>query len=260
MNYRFIFLLVCAGLMSSAIAAKGDDAKVKKLLSAMVPNAKYDSLRPSGIPGLYEAVYGSQIYYVSADGQYLIEGDLYRIKIKKGRAIVANLTEKKREGGRAKAITSIDEASLIKFTPENGKAKYIVTAFTDIDCGYCRKLHGQMADYNKLGIEMRYAAYPRSGVNTDSYFKAQAVWCAVDRNKAMNFAKSGATLKQLKSLPKVKDSACGKAIAEHMKVAQQVGVSGTPTLVMESGQVLPGYVPPNRIIKILQAAELSKNK
>jgi thiol:disulfide interchange protein DsbC len=117
-----------------------------------------------------------------------------------------------------------------------------------------------MADYNKLGIEMRYAAYPRSGVNTKSFYKAQAVWCSADRNKAMNFAKSGASLEQLKTLAKSSDSSCEKAISEHMKIAQQVGVSGTPTLVMENGQVLPGYVPPERIIKILQSVGKPNNK
>jgi thiol:disulfide interchange protein DsbC len=99
MNYRIICLIVSIGMMSSVFAEKGDDVKVKKLLSAMVPNAQYDSLRPSAISGLYEAVYGSQIYYVSTDGQYLIEGDMYRVKMNKGRPLVANLTEKKTRGG-----------------------------------------------------------------------------------------------------------------------------------------------------------------
>jgi thiol:disulfide interchange protein DsbC len=216
---------------------------VQKTLQKIMPRGKPDSVAESTIAGLYEAVYGSQIVYVTADGRYMVEGDIYDINKR------VNLTEGKRQGGRAKAVKSIDVDSLIVFKAK--ETKYVITAFTDIDCGYCRKLHREMADYNKLGIEIRYAAFPRSGVNTESYFKAQNVWCAKDQQKAMNFAKSGAKLEQLKTLEQVKDKDCKEPIDKHMAVAREVGVTGTPTLVLEDGQVLPGYVPADRLIQIL---------
>jgi thiol:disulfide interchange protein DsbC len=108
-----------------------------------------------------------------------------------------------------------------------------------------------MAEYNKLGIAIRYAAFPRSGINTPSFFKAENVWCAKDQQKAMNFAKNGAKLDQLKQVEKVKGKQCGDQIKKHYQVAREVGVTGTPTLVMQDGQVLPGYVPAARLNGIL---------
>ena len=108
-----------------------------------------------------------------------------------------------------------------------------------------------MQEYNDLGIAIRYASYPRAGVNSPSYDKAAAVWCAVDRNKAMNLAKGGASLEQLKVLDQVKDKSCKDPIQKQMKIANLVGVTGTPTLVMEDGSVLPGYLPPQRLLEAL---------
>lgn len=249
-------LLVAALLIGQPLlAADADMTQVNNLLKTLMPGAQPDSLMPSTMPGLYEAVYGTQIIYISADGKHMIEGDIYSVAQKSGRPVVANLTERKREVGRIKAVASIDEASLIVFSPKKGKTKHVITTFTDIDCGYCRKLHRQMAEYNQLGIEIRYASFPRSGLETPSYFKAKAVWCAVDRHKAMNFAKSGATLEQLQELKQVKNQTCEKTIKKHMAVAREVGVSGTPTLVLKSGKVLPGYVAPDKIIKILEGTK-----
>jgi thiol:disulfide interchange protein DsbC len=149
-------------------------------------------------------------------------------------------------------MEELDKDSMIIFSPESGKAKYTITAFTDIDCGYCRKLHSEMKDYNDLGIEVRYVSYPRAGLNSPSYEKAVAVWCSVDRNKAMSSAKAGASLEQLKKAEQVKDQSCKDPIKQHMKVASMVGVTGTPTLVMDDGSVLPGYLPAQRLLQALQ--------
>ena len=225
------------GLITTASAGETDDiANIKKVLSTLMPQATPDSVKPAAFPGMYEAIYGPQVIYVSSDGRYMLEGDLYDLKNR------TNLTETKRRAGRAKVINAIDEKSMIVFAPEKDKVKYIITAFTDVDCGYCRKLHKQIKEYNDLGIEMRYLAYPRSGVNTPSYFKAVSVWCSADRNKAMTEAKSGA---------KMDKKECDNPVKEHMAAAKEVGVSGTPTLVLESGQVIPGYVEPKRLLQIL---------
>ncbi len=245
-NLTLIFLMAMLAVQS-AMAEDPQMAKVETALKGLMPKAEPDAIAESAIPGLYEAVYGAQVVYVSSNGQYMIEGDIYDLKRR------VNLTETKRQGGRVKAMDSIDEKSMIVFKPENGKAKHIITAFTDIDCGYCRKLHEQVKDYNKLGIELRYLAYPRAGMQSKSYYKAVAVWCAVDKNKAMGFAKGGATLSQLQQMTQVEDKTCKDAIRAHYEAAKQVGVTGTPTLVMEDGSVLPGYVPPERLIKILDS-------
>jgi len=239
---RNLLLSLCAASLAllatgtTAIGGEKEDlATVKAALKAAVPQTEPDSLSASPIPGMYEAVYGTQVLYISADGRYLLEGDLFDLESR------VNLSENRRQAGRAEVVNGIDPKTMIIFAAKD--PKYIVSTFTDIDCGYCRKLHRQIADYNKLGITIRYLAYPRSGVNSESYYKAVSVWCAKDRKAAMTEAKSGKT-------PPRRD--CDNPVRAHMAAARAVGVSGTPTLVLEDGRVIPGYVEPQRLLQILQ--------
>jgi len=221
-----------------ATAGEAEDvANIQKILTGLMPQAKADSIKPAAFPGMYEAVYGPQILYISADGRYMLEGDLYDLKSR------TNLTESKRRTGRAKIVQDMDEKDMIVFSPEAEKVKYTITVFTDIDCGYCRKMHKEMETYNKLGIAVRYMAFPRSGVDTPSYFKAVSVWCADDRQEAMTKSKAGVTLPRAE---------CDNPVKKHMEAANLVGVTGTPTLVLESGRVVPGYVEAKRLIEMLE--------
>jgi len=248
MNNKFakgpgLIMVVISALLgltlgSVAMADEAEEiANIKKVLSSLMPTAQPDSIKAAALPGMYEAVYGPQIIYISKDGRYMLEGDLYDLKNR------LNLTEFKREIGRAKIVNDIDKKTMIVFAPEAGKVKHVISAFTDIDCGYCRKMHKQMPEYNQLGIEFRYLAYPRSGVNTASYFKAVSVWCSEDRQQAMTQSKAGKKLERKE---------CDNPVKAHMAAAKTVGVSGTPTLVLESGRVIPGYVEPKRLLKILE--------
>jgi thiol:disulfide interchange protein DsbC len=233
-------LMLFAGftVASQAMAGEAEDvANIKKMLTVLMPQAQADSIKPAAFPGMYEAIYGPQIIYISADGRYMLEGDLYDLKKR------INLTETKRNAGRAKLVASMDEKDMIIFSPPADKVKYTLSVFTDIDCGYCRKMHKQMKEYNELGIAFRYMAYPRSGVNTPSYYKAVSVWCAEDKKAALTQSKLGATLPR---------AVCDNPVDEHMAAAKLVGVTGTPTLVLENGRVIPGYVEPKRLLNILQ--------
>ena len=242
------------GISVFAVADESSDknkelAQVTKVLSSLMPNAKPDSIANSALPGIYEAVFGAQVIYISKDGRYILEGDLFDLTTR------TNLTEGKRRGGRAKVVKNLDANAMIIFSPK--KVKHVITAFTDIDCGYCRKMHKRMAEYNELGIEFRYLAYPRAGIGSPSYLKALSVWCAKDPKKAMSFAKGGAKLEQIKEIAQVKGKNCKDTILNHMAAAKQVGVTGTPTLVFDNGQVAPGYVVPERLIKILEQMKKS---
>ena len=235
-----VSLVLFLGLSLGSIANAGeaeDIVAIKSVLGKLMPQAQPDSIKPAAFPGMYEAIYGPQIIYISADGRYMLEGDLYDLKSQ------VNLTESKRRAARAKLVREMDQKDMIVFSPPADKVKFTITAFTDIDCGYCRKMHKQMKQYNDLGIAFRYMAYPRSGVNTPSYYKAVSVWCAKDKQDAMTQAKSGV------NLPKAE---CDNPVKKHMQAAKLVGVTGTPTLVLESGRVIPGYVEPNRLLKILE--------
>src|SRR5262249_19025812 len=143
--------------------------------------AKPEDVRQSPIPGVYEISLGTSTAYISGDGKYLISGDLYEVDSK------TNLTEARRTVVRGQAMAAIKESDTIVFGPAS-KPKHTITVFMDVDCGYCRKLHSEIAELNKLGIRVRYTAYPRSGPGTSSWTKMETVWCSKDRREALTKA------------------------------------------------------------------------
>jgi thiol:disulfide interchange protein DsbC len=204
-----------------------------------IDGIKLEDVRLTPVDGIFEVTHGSEISYSSSDGRYVIIGDM--IDVDKD----ANLTENRRRVIRTRLIDSVPESEMLVFSPKN--PKYTVTVFTDIDCGYCRKLHSQIAEYNKQGIRVRYLFYPRSGPNTESWQKAEAVWCAADRNAALTRAKNGEDIKAAK---------CPAAIvARDWDLGHKLAVEGTPAIFLPNGEMLPGYAPPSQLVSILRAAK-----
>lgn len=226
--------------LSFAAFAQADEAppKIMSALERLVPGVQPDSIKASPVPGLYEVVYGMDVVYVTKDGKYLIQGDMLDIGSR------ANLTEELRTAGRMEIIKTLPESGMVVFAP--AKPKHTVTIFTDIDCGYCRKLHAEMSDYNKLGIKVRYAAYPRAGTGSASYDKAVAVWCSANKQDAMTRAKAGQA---------VEAKPCEHSIDKHIAAARALGIQGTPTIVLEDGHVVSGYVPADRLLQALEAGK-----
>lgn len=221
-------------LLTNACVVVADEAAVKKALTKFMPSEQIDRVKPSEINGLYEVVSGSNIFYASEDGKYLIQGQLFDAEAKK------NLTETKLAGVRKVALEKVGEQNMIMFKAPI--QKYTVTVFTDIDCGYCRKLHSEIDQYLAQGITVRYMFYPRAGKGSDSYSKAISVWCSPDRNKALTAAKKG-------DLPETKQ--CENPVDEHMQLAESFGVNGTPMIITQAGNILPGYVPAQQLAKVL---------
>lgn len=244
---KFRTSLLAALLMTGQVALAqqtaevpaADIEQVRRAVGQLV-SSDIESIKPSGIPSLYEVVVGAEIFYVTGDGRHLLHGDLYDVAHQK------NITEETRSKGRIKALATVDPATMIVFGPED--AKYKVTVFTDIDCGYCRKLHKEIAEYNKLGIAIRYMAFPRSGKDTESYYKAVAAWCSADRKAALTASKAG------QNLPKA-SADCKHPVDQHLKVARMVGVDGTPTILLDDGSVIPGYVPAERLLQAIKDSE-----
>jgi len=238
-NYmkNFIKVLVLFGVVTSpAFAAKPNEAAINKIVKEVFGVSQADAIAESVLPGVYEVRVGAQVVYMSGDARYAVQGDIIDLKNRE------NITETTRTAQRAKLIKKIDPKTLIVFKPKE-KTKHVVTVFTDIDCGYCQKLHSEIDQYTNLGIEIRYAAFPRSGANTKSYFKAVTVWCSENQLSAMTDSKAG------KVLPR-KD--CTNPVETHMTLAGEFGVSGTPTMVLEDGTVIPGYVPAPKLLSILE--------
>lgn len=226
-------LILCLVTTSLASAAEGFDTVRKRLVE--MTGQQPDALVEAPVPGLVEARFGSDVVYLTTDGRYLLSGTLLDL------ATGVNLTEQRKETLRKTILDGIDEASMITYKAV-GKAKHVVTVLTDIDCSYCRRLHKGMSEMNKLGIEIRYMAYPRAGIGSGSYQKLVNVWCADDRQQAMTNAKNEQV---------VRSKSCANPVADHYQAGRAMGVTGTPALVLASGKLLPGYLPPKELLATL---------
>ena len=231
-------MIIIAALSSVVLAsvAQADEASIRKALGLSMPTLKLDSIKPAEVKGLYEVTVGANILYVSEDGKYLLQGHLIDIAARK------DLTEGKLANIRKLAIDQVGEDQSIIFKPED--SKYKVAVFTDIDCGYCRKLHSEMDQYLAEGITIQYLFYPRAGKGSDSYNKAVSVWCADDKNAALTAAKQGKT-------PDAKT--CDNPVDEHMRLGAEFDARGTPMIVTEKGNIFPGYIPAKQLAKALAA-------
>ena len=236
---RILFLglagvFACAAFSADQAAPKADP---RIELAGKIPGTTPDELRASAIPGMYELVRGTDIAYVTSDGKYAISGDLYDL------AGNDNLTEVRRRDIRMKLLATVPESDMVIFGPRD--PKYTVTVFTDVDCAYCRKLHSQIAEYNRLGVRVRYMFFPRSGPNTESWTKAEQVWCSTNRNEALTRAKLGEELKSPKTCG-------GSPVGRDYALGQKFDIRGTPAIVMNNGEMLGGYMPPMALVQHLQ--------
>lgn len=241
MFFRFLSVgLLCC---SAAVSVAGDvseqvDKDIRSQLGASLPALNITSIEKTPFSGLFEVSSTSdQPLLVSADGKYIIAGEVYQLDGHK----ITNLTEQKREVGRAATMAAIPEGEKLSFIPK-GETKATITVFTDIDCGYCRKLHKEVPKLNAMGVRVDYLGYPRAGVGSNSYDKLVSAWCADDPMDAMTKAKNGKTIPAKN---------CENPIARHLQVGQKVGVNGTPAIVLDSGKLLPGYAPADALAKEL---------
>jgi thiol:disulfide interchange protein DsbC len=212
---------------------------VRMKVVSKLQGVKPSDVSSSPIPGLYEVTMGGLVAYVSEDGKFLVSGDVYDL------ASQTNLTAERRSSARAKALAAVREEDMIIFSPPN--PKMTVTVFTDVDCGYCRKFHSQIAEYNKAGIRVRYMSYPRTGPGTSSWAKSESVWCAADRKDALTRAKRDEA---------VKSRSCGDAlIKSQYELGDDLGVEGTPAIFTTSGDYVGGYLPPAQLVQAIQQTE-----
>ncbi len=229
-------LVCCLPLFFSAIAiaepAK-DEAQIRQTLSQRVPGLEIESVAPSVMKGVYEVRSNHQeTLFVSADGQYFVVGELYQVKPEG----LVNLSEANKQKDRVQLLASLKESDMVVFKPKQTKAT--VTIFTDVDCGYCRKLHQEVPRLNELGIQVNYAAFPRAGVGSQAYRQMVGVWCSDDQQKAMTQAKAGRA---------VSSKDCKNPVDDQYKLGARLGVTGTPSIFLEDGRVIPGYVPADQL-------------
>ena len=209
---------------------------VRQKIGEMFDMIAPEDVSASPVDGWYTIHNGSIVAYISADGRYLLQGDLIDLDTS------ANLSENVRTDARRELMATVTDDQTILFTPE--EVKYSVSVFTDVDCTYCRRLHSQIDQYLEHGIQVRYLMYPRNGPASSAWTTAEDVWCAADRQSALTMAKLD------RDFPTAKCDA--SAIQDHYVMGRDVGLNGTPAIVLEDGTLIGGYVAPDQLIATLE--------
>ncbi|MCP5150291.1 MAG: DsbC family protein [Ectothiorhodospiraceae bacterium] len=227
-------------LVSLAHPTMGADTEtVRQRLVERLGGSGVESIQPAPVPGLYQVGVGGRILYVSEDARYVLSGRLIDLETR------ADLTEEALTRQRMTVLGQLDEEKMIVFEP-TVPVRHTITTFTDIDCGYCRRMHSEIEALGKAGIRVRYMFYPRAGIPSDSFDKAVSVWCADDRQSALTAAKAGQT-------PPKRE--CDNPIREHMSLARAFDLSGTPMTITDTGEKIGGYMPPDALAKRLDASK-----
>ncbi|MBB6091235.1 thiol:disulfide interchange protein DsbC [Povalibacter uvarum] len=228
-------LMVATGNLHAAAPTARD---VHEKLVKQLPNLTLEQVWPSPIPGLFEIRLDGGSAFVTPDGQYLIRGDLFDIATRK------NLSDVRRAQERKQLLAKVDDKEAIVFAP--AVTKHTITVFTDVECGYCRKLHSHVSEYNEKGIAVRYLAFPRTGPGSPSWKTMESVWCSKDPRDALTRAKRGEAIDRTEP--------CKPAAIEHdYQLGEQFGLQGTPLIVLEDGRTIGGYVTPEQLLRTLES-------
>lgn len=226
-----LMLAMVAGQVFAVPAKLPNEAALHASLTEL--GLKVNSVADSVVPGVQQVLTDKGLFFTANNGQFLIEGTVYDLKNKQvvNESILQNV--------RKDAVGKLKSSS-IEFKAKD--EKYVVTVFTDTSCGYCRKLHNEMQSYLDNGITVRYLAFPRGGVPSETYSELQSIWCAKDKQQAMNQAKAGR---------KVAPAECANNVAEQYETGQSFGISGTPAIVLPNGTLIPGYQPAEALMATL---------
>ena len=239
----------CSASATERTAAAGPavtpaaEQMVRQVIRGLSTKVQVDSIEPAPMPGFYQVIASGKMVYISADGRYMLDGNLVNLSQSTNESDVAWARFRKAE------LAKVPASERIVFAPPH--PKYTVTVFTDVTCGFCRALHEQIAGFNKAGIAVEYLAWPREGVTstsgkpTPTYTEMVSVWCAADRKAAFTAAKEGI---------KPKLASCVNPVKDEFNLGVKLGVDGTPTIYGPDGSILGGYVTPEQLLQALQTA------
>lgn len=237
MNIKSIHfaLLGLVLLLLSAVAEADEFTQIQDRLASLVPNVQDLVIAETPVPGVVQVRIGGDIIYMSLDGRYLFQGRVIDLDTQR------DLTEAAMSEVRKERLQALDPAEFVTFGNDNAEFELLV--FTDPDCGFCRRMHEKMDEYNSLGIRIHYLAFPRAGQGSTTYNNMVSIWCAEDRQDAMDTAKLGRT-------PRA--ATCDNPVLEQYRLGQSLGVTGTPSLMTFDGDIIPGYVPPEQLRERLE--------
>ena len=224
-------IVAIAMFPASADEVGAEFEQVRQKVAEMFDMIDEGDVSISPVDGWYTIHKGSIVAYISADGRYLLQGDLIDLDTQ------ANLSEAVRNEARRELMASVKNEDVILFSPVD--VKYSVSIFTDVECTYCRRLHSQIDEYLAHGIEVRYLLYPRNGPTSRAWSTAEEVWCSDDRNSALTAAKLDRKF--------VSTDCDASIVQEHYAMGNDVGLSGTPAIVLDDGTLISGYLPPDQL-------------
>ncbi len=234
--------LVCLAILP-ALTAAAQEAE-KRMAAALSGFAgqpiAIESIKPSPAPGISEVqIENGPMLYATDDGAYFfLNGDLHRAD----GADAINLTEERRSVGRREQMATVSVDDMVVFSPEGETLDY-VSVFTDVTCFYCQKLHREVDQLNAKGIEVRYLAFPRGGIDSDGAKKLATAWCAEDQQTTLTELKAGVELPL--------NECADNPIAAQYQLGKDLGVSGTPAIVTSTGLMIPGYRPASDLAALL---------
>ncbi len=222
---RLLSALTLTVLFSANALAQATIDEIGERLNKRLPGIDINSLVETQMPGLYEMVSDGRIYYVDESAEYLIDGSLIRLEDRQ------NITDQRLGGIHMGLIEAVEEKNMLIYEPEE-ESNRSITVFTDISCGYCRRLHAELDTLLDEGVRVRYLLFPRAGIGSQGHKDLESVWCADDPQAAMTNAKAGG---------RIEPKSCANPIEEHVAIAQRLGLRGTPLIYTDSGEKIPGY-------------------
>ena len=243
---RFFTPLLLAGivgLFTGTAAAQQDstaEQQLREALTEMAPDLPITSIQESVLPGIYELISGAQLYYLSPNGRFMLEGSIIDLQEQ------VNVSDQRRGMLQLALIETMPEEQMVVFNNKSKDADRWITVFTDTDCGFCQKLHREIDEITDANIRVRYLAFPRAGMESASARELESVWCADDPEAAMTAAKSGGT---------VAPATCENPIQAHVDLARQVELRGTPLIYLDNGTKIPGYRPASDLIRMINESE-----
>ena len=242
MPFRTIALAALLGLAAPATAAEVAVEELRARIAEIDPNFQVDAIHATEVDGLFEIVSGARIFYMTGDGRYLIRGQLIDLESDR------NLTAERQQTLTHEVVDALGEDSMVVFRPKNGPAEHDITVFTDTTCPYCQQLHrGLLEMIEEYPVKVRYLMFPRAGLQARAADTLRNVWCAPDPQQALTDAKAGQPVPE-------RDASCSTPIAEHFRVARQIGVSGTPYILIDDGPIVPGYRPNDQLLQMMGLA------
>jgi len=216
------------------------EEQLREAMARLAPDMEITAISESVMPGVYELISGAQVYYLTPDGRYMLEGSVIDLENR------VDISEQRRGSLQMSVINQVPEDQMVVFNNEQGDAERSITVFTDSDCGFCQKLHREIDAITDANIKVRYLLFPRAGIDSVSSHELESVWCSDDPQEAMTIAKSGGQVPPL---------TCENPIETHMGIARQVGLRGTPLIYLDNGTKIPGYQPAAQLIQQIQNSE-----